>query len=62
MNGLINELMNICLQEPGSSEIFVYNYRGKAPTTEIGRVYVKDLDDWDLPDKTFYFKVHSLYI
>ena len=37
----------------GSSSIFVYNYKGKAPDTEIGRVYVNDLDDWDLPDKHF---------
>ena len=35
----------------------MYNYRGLAPTTEIGRVYVTDPDDWDLPDKTFKFKV-----
>ena len=41
---------------PGSSEIFVYNYEGRAPETDIGRVYVEDPDDWDLPDKTFDFK------
>ena len=38
---------------PGASSIFVYNYEGRAPDTEIGRVYVEDPDDWDLPDKTF---------
>ena len=37
----------------GSSSIFVYNYKGEAPDTEIGRVYVEDPDDWDLPDKDF---------
>ncbi|XP_012146913.1 DE-cadherin isoform X2 [Megachile rotundata] len=37
----------------GSSSIFVYNYKGEAPSTEIGRVYVNDADDWDLPDKHF---------
>ena len=41
--------------KPGSSNIFVYNYEGLAPDTEIGRVYVEDPDDWDLPDKTFRF-------
>jgi hypothetical protein len=41
---------------PGYSEIFVYNFEGTAPDTQIGRVYVKDPDDWDLPDKTFRFK------
>jgi len=46
---------------PGSSEIFVYNYRGRAPTTEIGRVYVNDPDDWDLPDKTFRFQDPSMF-
>ncbi|XP_033215756.1 DE-cadherin-like isoform X2 [Belonocnema kinseyi] len=37
----------------GESSIFVYNYKGEAPDSEIGRVYVKDPDDWDLPDKRF---------
>lgn len=37
----------------GSSSIFVYNYKGESPDTEIGRVYVEDPDDWDLPDKHF---------
>ena len=39
----------------------MYNYRGLAPTTEIGRVYVKDPDDWDLPDKTFMFTDSSKF-
>lgn len=30
----------------GSSAILVYNYRNSLPDTEIGRVYVTDLDDW----------------
>ncbi|XP_035701024.1 neural-cadherin isoform X3 [Folsomia candida] len=42
--------------QPGSKEIFVYNYQGMNPDTEIGRVYVYDLDDWDLPDKKFFWK------
>lgn len=37
----------------GKSNIFVYNYRGEAPDTEIGRIYVDDPDDWDLADKRF---------
>lgn len=40
----------------GQSNIFVYNYKGEAPDTEIGRVYVEDPDDWDLPDKKFEWK------
>lgn len=39
--------------EEGESDIFIYNYKGQAPDTQIGRVYVNDPDDWDLPDKTF---------
>ncbi|RZF43960.1 hypothetical protein LSTR_LSTR006768 [Laodelphax striatellus] len=39
--------------KPGESSIFVYNYKGEAPDTEIGRVYVDDPDDWDLGDKRF---------
>ncbi|XP_029659182.1 DE-cadherin [Formica exsecta] len=39
--------------QEGSSSIFVYNYKGEIPDTEIGRVYVNDLDDWDLKDKSF---------
>ncbi|XP_066147632.1 neural-cadherin isoform X5 [Euwallacea fornicatus] len=45
--------------QPGSKNIFVYNYQGQAPETEIGRVYVYDLDDWDLPDKKFYWENNS---
>ncbi|ODN00523.1 DE-cadherin [Orchesella cincta] len=37
---------------PGESKIFVYKYKEKSPFP-IGRVYVEDEDDWDLPDKTF---------
>ncbi|XP_014469556.1 PREDICTED: DE-cadherin isoform X2 [Dinoponera quadriceps] len=39
--------------QEGSSSIFVYNYKGESPNTQIGRVYVNDPDDWDLPDKSF---------
>jgi hypothetical protein len=40
----------------GHSSIFVYNYKGEAPDTEVGRVYVEDPDDWDLGDKHFSWK------
>ncbi|XP_046410179.1 neural-cadherin isoform X2 [Neodiprion virginianus] len=42
--------------QPGAKEIFVYNYAGQSPDTDIGRVFVYDLDDWDLPDKKFYWE------
>ncbi|XP_037905049.1 neural-cadherin isoform X5 [Hermetia illucens] len=45
--------------QPGSKEIFAYNYQGQAPDTQIGRVYVYDLDDWDLPDKKFYWEAQE---
>lgn len=45
--------------QSGSSNIFVYNYMGKNPDTDIGRVYVDDPDDWDLGDKKFYWKDSS---
>ncbi|XP_065207824.1 neural-cadherin isoform X2 [Planococcus citri] len=50
--------------QPGSKEILVYNYimknvdysvPGPPPDVEIGRIYVHDLDDWDLGDKTFHW-------
>ncbi|XP_065341407.1 DE-cadherin isoform X3 [Cloeon dipterum] len=41
--------------KPGHSEIFVYNYKGLSSSV-IGRVFVEDEDDWDLPDKTFGWK------
>ena len=37
-------------------EIWYLIILGRAPDTEIGRVYVNDPDDWDLPDKKFQFK------
>ncbi|KAJ8963621.1 hypothetical protein NQ314_005521 [Rhamnusium bicolor] len=38
----------------GESNIFVYKYvNGPDRDIEIGRVYVEDPDDWDLPDKVF---------
>ena len=38
--------------QDGESKIFVYKYKQNATFT-IGRVYVNDPDDWDLPDKVF---------
>lgn len=30
-------------------------FQGPPPDVEIGRIYVHDLDDWDLGDKTFHW-------
>ncbi|XP_075221903.1 DE-cadherin-like [Lycorma delicatula] len=43
----------------GESSIFIYNYKGEAPDTEIGRVYVDDPDDWDVGDKSFDWAIDS---
>lgn len=40
----------------GHTSITVNSYMGKLDETKIGRVYVEDLDDWDLGDKTFIWK------
>ena len=34
-------------------DAIVTSRQGKMPDTVVGRVYVEDPDDWDLPDKTF---------
>lgn len=52
---IIGDLNDNAMKD-GTSEIFIYNYNGEAPDMEIGRVYVDDPDDWDLPDKTFNWK------
>lgn len=39
----------------GEKEITVYSYLGQAPDTPVGRIFVNDLDDWDLEDKKFYW-------
>ncbi|XP_076261090.1 DE-cadherin [Rhynchophorus ferrugineus] len=50
----------------GESEIFVYKYEKLNKDIVIGRVFVDDPDDWDLPDKVFvqldnydYFRLSS---
>jgi hypothetical protein len=41
--------------KPGSKNVHVYAYEnGALPDwTSVGRVFVDDLDDWDLKDKLF---------
>ncbi|CAG2057162.1 unnamed protein product, partial [Timema podura] len=51
----------LCLQLQGKTNrsvlVCVLTYsQGEAPDTEVGRVYVEDPDDWDLPDKYFVWK------
>ncbi|RWS24798.1 Pt1-cadherin-like protein, partial [Leptotrombidium deliense] len=43
----------------GNKHILVYICKGDTPSTSIGRVHVEDLDDWDLPDKLFFFHNHK---
>lgn len=45
--------------QSGSKRIFVYNFNGDSVPTSIGRIYVEDQDDWDLPDKTFFWENHQ---
>uniref|UniRef100_A0A915HMD2 Uncharacterized protein n=1 Tax=Romanomermis culicivorax TaxID=13658 RepID=A0A915HMD2_ROMCU len=45
----------------GFSTIHVYNYKGQMPSSVIGRVYVDDLDDWDVIDKDFKLKKSNEY-
>lgn len=40
----------------GSKTIFVYTLNGEPVSTPIGRVHVEDQDDWDLPDKSFFWE------
>lgn len=47
--------VNDNVMQPGSKEVVVYNYQGQSPDTPVGRVFVNDLDDWDLNDKRFYW-------
>lgn len=59
---IIGDVNDNKMQE-GESNIFIYNYKGEAPDTQIGRVYVNDPDDWDLPDKKFewYNQAHESF-
>ncbi|CAH1131679.1 unnamed protein product [Ceutorhynchus assimilis] len=46
--------------QSASKDILVYNYyQVQAAKTEIGQVYVDDLDDWDFYDKNFYWAKDS---
>ncbi|XP_064117207.1 neural-cadherin-like isoform X1 [Macrobrachium nipponense] len=41
------------VMQPGVKNILFYSYMGRTHGTQVGRVYVQDLDDWDLHDKLF---------
>lgn len=45
----------------GESEIFVYTHDHLNSDIQIGRVYVNDLDDWDINDKEFIQKTYNEY-
>lgn len=51
--------MNDNRMHSGSKTIFVYNFNGETISSPIGRVHVEDLDDWDLPDKSFFWENHQ---
>ncbi|XP_068236938.1 neural-cadherin-like [Palaemon carinicauda] len=55
---------NDSLMESGDKQVLVYTHENHPQDTQIGRVYVKDPDDWDLTDKTFNWadKPHSNFI
>ncbi|XP_049790251.1 neural-cadherin-like [Schistocerca nitens] len=44
---------------PGNKNVLVYKYQDQTPETDIGRIYVEDPDDWDLRDKTFYWRTYE---
>ncbi|XP_049940791.1 neural-cadherin-like [Schistocerca serialis cubense] len=43
----------------GRKNILVYKYKDQTPETDIGRIYIEDPDDWDLPDKKFFWNTHE---
>ncbi|XP_034471954.1 putative neural-cadherin 2 [Drosophila innubila] len=45
--------------QSGSKSVLVYNYQGQSQDTPIGRVYVNDPDDWDVPDKKYYWEAQE---
>ena len=45
----------------GSKTITVYTLNEQSVSSEIGRVHVEDLDDWDLPDKSFFWLNHQAH-
>lgn len=41
--------------DTGSKKVTIYTFNEKQISSGIGRVYVNDVDDWDLPDKSFFW-------